>query len=72
LFIYLGLCRFSAFGDVEVGQLPSQDNLLSTAHVFGATDLSYGAPELVLRKKREGTGMNGWETCRHSYRQRLG
>jgi allantoicase len=67
-----GLCRFFAHGDTTVDQLPSKVNLLEGASVFGATDLSYGAPQLVLRNKREGNSMNGWETCRNSYRQRLG
>lgn len=67
-----GLCRFHAYGEAAVDQLPLPENLLSQAHVFGATDLSYGAPELALRRKREGLSMNGWETCRNSYRQRLG
>jgi hypothetical protein len=61
------------FGDTSgIEQLPLPENLLSQAHVFGATDLSYGAPELALRKNRQGLSMNGWETCRNSYRQRLG
>jgi len=68
-----GLCRFVAYGESEnIDQLPVNVNLLEGASVFGATDLSYGAPSLVLRSKREGNCMNGWETCRNSYRQRLG
>jgi allantoicase len=40
--------------------------------VFGASDASYGDPSLVLRSKREGQVMAGWESCRHSCRHRLG
>eukprot|EP01126_Amoeba_proteus_P060853 TRINITY_DN80_c0_g3_i9.p1 TRINITY_DN80_c0_g3~~TRINITY_DN80_c0_g3_i9.p1 ORF type:complete len:229 (-),score=27.39 TRINITY_DN80_c0_g3_i9:665-1351(-) len=66
-----GLCRLRFLGQ-PVEQLPRKKNVLEGATIFGVTDSWYGDPSLVLRPTREGKVMNGWETCRHSLRQRLG
>jgi len=50
----------------------NEEDLLEGSEILAVTDASYGDPSLVKRKKREGKEMKGWETCRHSYRQRLG
>eukprot|EP01127_Copromyxa_protea_P010947 TRINITY_DN271_c0_g2_i1.p1 TRINITY_DN271_c0_g2~~TRINITY_DN271_c0_g2_i1.p1 ORF type:complete len:348 (-),score=49.32 TRINITY_DN271_c0_g2_i1:191-1234(-) len=67
-----GLTRFKLFGTAAPEQLPAKESLLVGATVFGNPDASYGLPSMVLRESREGRVMAGWETCRHSFRQRLG
>jgi len=66
-----GIARFKLFGEY-IENMPTPPTLLLGATTFAASDASYGDPSLVLRSHREGTTMAGWETCRHSYRQRVG
>eukprot|EP01090_Pellita_catalonica_P007185 TRINITY_DN17797_c0_g1_i1.p1 TRINITY_DN17797_c0_g1~~TRINITY_DN17797_c0_g1_i1.p1 ORF type:complete len:378 (-),score=63.26 TRINITY_DN17797_c0_g1_i1:67-1200(-) len=67
-----GLCRFIVFGIPQPRSAPLPPNLLKDAKPFVCSDSSYGDPTCVLREAREGTVMAGWETRRHSFRQRLG
>jgi allantoicase len=66
-----GMARFRCNG-AYVSQ-PEQvlKDCLDGASIFGASDASYGDPALVLRSRRQGQVMAGWESCRHSARHRL-
>lgn len=66
-----GITRFHVYGELCDGHFKHKEvdilhNERSNAVIVASSDSTYGDAKLVLRQRREGSVMAGWESCRHS------